>query len=374
VARAIPLRDSRAQFARIAGEVTARAGEVLASGTYMNGAEVHGFESEFATYCGVTHVIGVASGTDALRLALGAVGAGPGDEVITASHGFIDTAEAIVHVGATPRFVDVEPATGNIDHSKLEAAVTERTIAVVPVHLYGRPAEMDTIMEIAGRYGLAVIENASEAHGARYKGETVGSLGDLACFSFSPNKNLGAYGDGGAVTTDSFELAAKVRLLAQHGSTADGIHSVIGWNSRLDELQAAVLRIKLVHLDEENRCRQAVAEIYRELLEDLPGVDLPLHDAHPGNQSANHRFVVRCAGREAVRSALAAEGIATGCHYAVPIHMQPAFTDRCGAPPLKTTESWAASCLSLPMFPELSRADIQRVAGALRAVIQPQAH
>ncbi len=363
----VPFVDLRAQYRSIREEVLEAISNTLESMELLLGPNVQAFEQEFADYCDVRHAVGVANGTDALYLALRACGVGPGDEVITVSHTFIATVEAIVNVGATPVFVDVDPATYTMDPSRLEAAITSRTRAVLPVHLYGQPADMDEIMPIAHRYGLAVVEDACQAHGATIRGRKVGSFGDAAAFSFYMGKNLGAYGDAGAVTTNSNAIAECVRRLRDHGSLRKYEHVEMGVNSRLDEVQAAVLRVKLRYLDEWNALRRRHAEEYAELLSDLP-VELP--SVRPGVEHVWHLYVVQMNDRDRVRESLARRGIATGIHYPVPVHMQQAArgVGRISCD-LAITERLANRILSLPMFPEMTSMQVAYVADCLRRVL-----
>jgi dTDP-4-amino-4,6-dideoxygalactose transaminase len=362
----VPLVDLAAQHAPLQAEIVARVAPLLASGAFIGGEEVEGFEREFAVACGTDDCIGVANGTDALRLALLALGVGPGDEVITVSHTFVATAEAIAQCGATPVFVDVDAATGTMDAARVAASIGPRTAAVVPVHLYGRPAPMDEIVAVAERYGLPVVEDACQAHGASYRGRAVGSLATAACFSFYPTKNLGAAGDGGAVVTSDPAVAAQVRLLRDHGSRAKYDHQVLGWNSRLDAIQAAVLRVKLPHLASWNDARRGLAERYRAALADCVTVTTPPGDPDERTRSVHHLFVVRVDDRDRIRADLAGLGIETGLHYPTPVHRQPAFANGADLP---VTDAWAASLLSLPMYPELGADAVDRVCAALTASV-----
>ncbi len=362
----IPFVDLKAQYATVREEVQAAMLAVLDGMDLVLGPNLRAFESEFAAYCGAAHAIGVAQGTDALTLALRACGIGPGDEVITVSHTFIATAEAITQLGATPVFVDIDPATYTLDPSKLEAAIGPRTRAIVPVHLYGQMADMDAIMPIARSHGLAVIEDACQAHGAEDKGRRAGSIGDAAAFSFYPSKNLGAYGDGGAITTNSRAIADCVRRLRDHGSTRKYEHQEMGWNSRLDEIQAAALRVKLRYLDEWNERRRDHAAAYEMALADL---DLALPQTRPGASHVYHLYVVQTEARDFARQLLTNVGVATGIHYPIPAHQQPAaqgITRVAGD--LRVTEWLAPRILSLPMYAELEAAQLTYVANSLRRV------
>lgn len=359
----IPLLDLHSQYLSMKREVDEAMGRVIEKSDFILGRDLELFESEFATYCGAKSCIGVDSGLSALELVLRAWGIGAGDEVITAANTFIATALAISNTGATPVLVDVDPHTFNIDPEAVRSAITPRTRAIVPVHLYGSPAEMDTINEIAAQYDVAVLEDACQAHGARYKGRRAGSLGHAAAFSFYPGKNLGAYGDGGAIVTSDEALARQLRTMRNYGQREKYIHGIRGSNRRLDTLQAAVLRVKLRHLDEWNKLRAQHAGSYRELLFGT-SVLLPQNSEH--NQSAWHLYVIRSPFRNDIRSRLSDQGIATGMHYPVPIHLQAAYADagyRRGDFPV--TERMADEVLSLPMYAELGRPSMERIAAAI---------
>lgn len=360
----IPFVDLAAQYRSIQPDIDAAIAAVLKRGDYILGQDVRLFEQEFAAYCGTSHCLGVANGTDALRLALEACGIGQGDEVITTAHTFIATVLAISEAGATPVLVDCDPEFGLIDVSKIEAAVTPRTRAILPVHLYGQAADMDPILEIARRHNLAVIEDACQAHGALYKGQRCGSIGDIAAFSFYPGKNLGAYGDGGAVTTNRADLADKVMLLRNYGQRVKYEHLERGGNSRLDTVQAAILRVKLRHLDAWNAGRQRAAGAYDKA---LAGSGLGLPKVAPYGTHVFHLYVVRTPDRAGVQKALDAAGAQHGIHYPTPIHRQKAMADLGyaeGAFPV--AETLAPEILSLPMFPELSDEQIERVVAAIK--------
>lgn len=361
----IPFVDLKVQYRLIRNEVLAGIDEALTGMQLLLGPNVRAFESEFADYCQTSYALGVANGTDALYLALRACGIGSGDEVITVSHSFIATAEAIVILGAIPVYIDVDPETYTLDPSLLEAAIGPKTRAIIPVHLYGQMADMDPIMEIARKYGLVVIEDACQAHGAEYKGRRAGSIGDAAAFSFYMGKNLGAYGDAGAVTTSSRAVADHIRLLRDHGSKTKYEHDEMGYNSRLDELQAVALRAKLPYLDAWNLQRRRHAETYRELLADA-NVKTPI-DAAP-EQHVYHLFVIEVDDRDRIRQALNDRGIATGIHYPVPIHRQIASMGVgrvVGS--MAVTERISDRILSLPMFPELTLEQQRFIAAALRS-------
>ncbi len=353
-----------AQYRAHRAEIDAAVRACLESGWYILGENVRAFEAEFARYIGVPNAVGVGSGTEALHAALSACGVGAGDEVITVAHTAVATVAAIEMTGATPVLVDIDPVSYTIDARQLEPAITARTKAIVPVHLYGRPADLAPILEAAARHGIRVIEDCAQAHGARYRGRRVGSWGDIACFSFYPTKNLGAIGDGGMVVTGDAELARKVRLLREYGWAERYVSHVAGWNSRLDELQAAVLRVKLRHLDEDNAKRARVAALYDEQLADgavaLPG--RPDDGVH-----VYHLYVVRSTRRDELRAFLKTREIEALVHYPVPVHLQPAYAGRLrGADRLPATECAAAQVLSLPLYPELSDQEIYRVTSAMR--------
>lgn len=367
------IADERVRFvaldrlhAPLADELTATFARLLSTSAYTLGAEVEGFEAEFAAYCEADQCVGVASGTAALTLTLAAAGIGPGDEVIVPAHTFIASALGAVHLGATPVLVEVDRETGLIDPDAARAAIGPRTAAIVAVHLYGQVCEMDPLVELAGAHGLLLLEDAAQAHGARYRGRPAGSLGDVAAFSFYPSKNLGALGDGGAVTTADATLAARVRRLRNLGQRAKGEHLEIGFNERLDGLQAALLRVKLRHLDAGNAARRARARDYRELLE--PAVTLlgERDDA----ECVYHLMPARLPDRDAVAAALGERGIETGIHYTPAMHGHPALLDhavRHGE--LPEAEAWAREELSLPMHPDLTPAEVRRVAEAIETVL-----
>ncbi len=335
----------------------------MANTDFILGADVTAFEEEFAAYCEAAHCVGVDSGMSALELGMRALGIGPGDEVITPAGSFIASSSAISFTGATPIWVDVDERTYNIDPDLIEAAITPRTKAIMVVHLYGQPADMDRVLDIAKRHGLPVVEDACQSHGARYRGRRTGSIGAFAAFSFYPSKNLGAYGDAGALTTNDAALAEKVRMMRNYGQRAKYDHVYLAWNRRMDSMQAAVLRIKLRHLDAWNQSRRNIASMYGELLASS-GASLP--HVSPGVEHVYHLYVVQIADRERVMEDLASAGIGTGIHYPVPIHLQEAYRGRGferGAFPV--TEAAAQRVLSLPMYPELAEDDVRRVAAAL---------
>ena len=362
----IPLVDLRAQYDPLKEQIQAAWGEILTSMRLFLGPNVQAFEKEFAAYCGAADAIGVSDGTTALHLALRACGIGAGDEVITVSHTLIATAEAILLAGARPVFVDIDPDTYTMDVTQIEGRITPHTRAILPVHLYGQCADMDPILEIARRHGLVVIEDACQAHGATYKGRKAGSLGTLAAFSFYFSKNLGAYGEGGMVTTNDPALAHRVRMMRDHGSEKRYYHEILGWNGRLDELQAAALRVKLPHLDNWNVRRHELAAFYNQA---LAGSGLVTPFEKPGNRHIYHMYVIRSPQREALREHLNQQNIGTGIHYPVPIHLQHSFAEfgyQRGHLPV--TEQVVDEILSLPMYPELTQVQVERVvAEVLRA-------
>jgi len=359
----IPLVDLRAQYLTIQNEIEEAFARVIKNSAFIGGDDLRQFEKEFAEYCEVKAAVGVGNGTDALYLTMRALGIGAGDEVITVAHTFIATAETISLTGARPIFVDVREDTMLMDGDRLEAAITPRTRAIVPVHLYGQPCDMDRIVEIARRHRLMVVEDAAQAHGARWRGRRVGTFGDAACFSFFPGKNLGAYGDGGAVVSQDEALIQRIRKLANHGRIDKYIHESEGVNSRLDGLNAAVLRVKLRHLDPWNAARRRHAAQYLQLLRGsatLPAVD-------PRAEPVWHLFVVRVPERDALLAALRQQGIAAGIHYPVPLHRQPAYEHlKIAEGALPITERVAASIVSLPLYPEMTR---EQIAAVSRAVI-----
>jgi dTDP-4-amino-4,6-dideoxygalactose transaminase len=357
--------NPHAQYLAHKAAIDAAIARTLAEGRYVQGEEVAAFECEFAAFCGARFGIGVNSGTDALILALRALDIASGDEVITVSHTAVATVAAIVAAGARPVLVDIDPATFTIDPNEIERAIGPRTRAIVPVHLYGLPADMDAIMAIAEQRGLKVIEDCAQAAGARHRGRRVGAIGHAGCFSFYPTKNLGAIGDGGMIVTDDGELAERARKLKQYGWDARRQSQVDGVNSRLDELQAAILRVKLPHLDRDNSRRAAIASNYRDA---LTGSDLIAPTAPAGREHVYHLYVVGSAKREATLERLRRGGVAAAIHYPVPVHLQPAFRGRGLDPwPLPHSERAAQQVLSLPIYPELSAADVDAVVDAVLA-------
>ena len=365
----IPFVDLKAQYRSIREEVDAAVLGVLDSGQFTLGSEVAAFEREFAEYCGAAQGVGVNTGTSALHLALLAAGVGPGDEVITVPFTFVATVSAIHYTGAKPVFVDIDPESFTMNPAALAAAITPRTKAIVPVHLYGQAADMDPILEIARRRGLVVIEDACQAHGAEYKGRRVGSIGDLGCFSFYPGKNLGAYGEGGMVVTGSAEHARTIRMLRDWGAEKKYHHVLKGFNFRLEGMQGAVLRVKLRHLERWTEARRSAAAHYDTLVADS-GVATPW--AAPDSRHVYHLYVVRTRNRQAWQDVLTAQGIQTGIHYPTPVHLLPAFAElgyRAGQFP--HSERAANEVLSLPMFPELTARQGEEVARAVIDLVGP---
>jgi dTDP-4-amino-4,6-dideoxygalactose transaminase len=360
----VPYLDLRAQYHSIKPEIDAAVARVLESTQYTLGDEVSAFEREFAAYCHASEAIAVNSGTSALHLALLASGVGPGDEVITVPFTFVATVSAIVYTGARPVLIDIEPDYYTMDPTRLESAITPRTKAIVPVHLYGHPADMDPILDIADRHRIPVIEDAAQAHGSDYKQRRCGSMGRLACFSFYPGKNLGAYGEGGAVVTGDATLAQRIRILRNWGEERRYEHAVKGFNYRMDGIQGAILRVKLRHLEAWTEARRDRAARYRQALADA---DVILPAERPNVRHVYHVLAVRVKARDECRARLADAGIQTGVHYPIPIHLQPAHSDlgyQAGAFPV--SEAVASDVLSLPIFPELTDAQVDIVAEAVR--------
>jgi len=355
----LPLVDLQAQYRTIDSEVMAAVDRVLKSGQFVLGPETDAFEHELAGHSQAGHAVGTSSGTSALHLALLAAGVGPGDEVITVPFTFVATVAAIEYAGARPVLVDIAADSFTMNPALVEAAITPRTRAIVPVHLYGQPADMSPLLEIASRHGLKLIEDACQAHGAEHEGRRVGALGDAGCFSFYPGKNLGAYGEGGAVVTNDAELARTVRTLRHWGQVSRYVHELKGFNYRLHELQAAILRVKLRHLDDWTEGRRAHARRYDQLLAGVVRTPVEL----PYARHVYHVYVIRSDERESLARALEAEGIHTGVHYPVPVHLQPAWADLGYAPgSFPVSEQAAREVLSLPMYPELPAHELERVA------------
>jgi dTDP-4-amino-4,6-dideoxygalactose transaminase len=361
--------DLKKQHLQLSGEIMAAVQEIVCDAAFVGGPQVRAFESEWAAFCGTQDAVGVASGTDAIRVMLIASGIRPGDEVVTAPFTFAATLEAVIQAGARPVLVDIDPESGTLDPSKLEEAVTSRTRAILPVHLYGHPADMDLILEIAARHGLLVFEDAAQAHGATYKGRKAGSLARAAAFSFYPAKNLGACGEAGAVTTDDPEIAQHIRMLRDHGQAVKNLHDFQGYNGKLDAIQAAVLRIKLRRLTPWNKTRSDLAALYSELLRDIPGLALPCEAASV--RSAWHLYVIRSPRREELREKLAQRGIATAVHYPHPVHAQKSFAFlgyQAGDFPV--SETWAREVLSVPLYPELEPAQVRFICRQIREILR----
>lgn len=359
----IPLVDLKAQYRAIQPDIDRAIERVITHAGFILGREVAQFEEAFASYCRAAHCVGTSSGTSALHLALRAAGIGPGDEVITTPFTFIATVEAIWMAGAKPVFADIDLRTYNLDPTQIEAVITEKTKAILPVHLYGQPADMDPLLAIAERYNLAVIEDAAQAHGAEYRGRRAGTLGQAACFSFYPGKNLGAYGDAGAVVTNDAELAERVRMLRDHGRLSKYEHQLLGFGERLDALQAAILGAKLPYLEDWIERRRALAARYNELLADS-GLVLP-HEL-PDRRAVYHLYVVRSAHRDALLEHLKARGIGAGIHYPIPLHLQPSLCYlgyRAGDFP--QAEQASREVLSLPLYPEMTDEQVRYVAQAI---------
>lgn len=364
----IPLVDLKAQYRQIKPEIDEAIERVLTNTSFILGAEVQSFEQAFSAFCNVQHAIGTSSGTSALHLALLACGVGPGDEVITTPFTFIATTESISYTGAKPVFVDIDRKSYNLDPHQIESAITERTKAILPVHLHGRPAEMDAILEIAKKYNLRVIEDAAQAHGAEYKGCRAGSIGHVGCFSFYPGKNLGAFGDGGMVVTNDPQIAEQVRLLRNHGRQAKYEHLMEGFGYRLDALQAAILNVKLCHLEQwtEYRCQHALQYQYA-----LADTGLTLPEQVDYMRHVYHIYAVEVDNRSEIQQQLKAQGIATGVHYPIPLHLQPAY-HKLGyqAGDFPNAEMASSKVLSLPMFPELTEEKILFIAQTLNEILK----
>lgn len=366
----VPFLDIKATYDELREDLDAAYSRVMESGWFVLGRECEAFEEEFAAYCGVKYAIGVANGLDALAIVLEALGVGPGDEVVVPAHTFIATWLAVTRVGATPIPVDVEAHSFNIDPTRLEAAITSRTKAILPVHLYGRPASMDAIWEVARRHALKVIEDAAQAHGAAWRGKRTGGLGTAAAFSFYPGKNLGAFGDGGAITTDDGGLADRVRRLRNYGSSRKYVHDAVGHNSRLDEMQAAFLRVKLARLDEWNERRKRIVTFYEKALADT-GIVLPTQDSAAA--SVWHLYVIRHPQREFLQQALTAAGVGTVIHYPTPPYRQAAYAASGFRPDAyPVSEAIHKEIISLPMGPHLSHSDVEQVVRVVREACRLQ--
>jgi dTDP-4-amino-4,6-dideoxygalactose transaminase len=362
----IPMVDLKIQYQQIKEEVVSGILEALEKTQFILGPNVTALEKEVADYLGVNHAVAVASGTDALHLALAAAGIGPGDEVITSPFTFIATAEAICYVGAKPVFVDIDPRTFNLDPLLVEAAVTPRTKAILPVHLFGQPADMPAMEELCRRHGLLLVEDCAQSFGAAVSGRMTGGIGAFGCFSFFPSKNLGCYGDGGMVTTTSAEAAEQLRVLRNHGSKVRYHHSVIGYNSRLDEIQAVILRAKMKHIATYNEERRRVAHHYSALLAGTT-VTPPFEDGK--GVHVYHQYTVLTDQREKIMAALAAAEIASAIYYPIPLHRQDVFADDCRDVALPVAEGVASRCMSLPIYPEMTAAQVEEVVRVIKSAI-----
>jgi dTDP-4-amino-4,6-dideoxygalactose transaminase len=362
----IPMVDLKIQYLQIKDEIDSGILTALDKTQFILGPNVSSFEKEAAAYLGVGHAVSVASGTDALHLALAVAGIGPGDEVITTPFTFIATAEAIRYVGAKPVFADIDPKTFNIDPEGIEAVVTPRSRAIIPVHLFGQPADMVPIEALCRRHGIVIIEDCAQSFGAALGGRMTGSLGAMGCFSFFPSKNLGCYGDGGMITTDSPEVAEEIRVLRNHGSSVRYHHRVIGYNSRLDEIQAVVLRAKLKRIDQYNEGRRRVARLYTSLLSDFPVVTP--HEDGKGTH-VYHQYTILTDLREKIMEALSSARIASAVYYPIPLHRQEVFADDYHDVSLPIAEEIAERCMSLPIFPEMTEEQVREVVRVIKGVI-----
>lgn len=365
----VPFLDLQTPYRAMKEEMGRAIDSVLDSSAFAGGPFVAKFEQEFASFCGSRNALGVGSGTDALWLTLLAMGIGPGDEVITVPSTFIATSEAISFCGARPVFVDIDPRSYTMNPELLEKAITPRTKALIPVHLFGQTADMDAVLAVARRHGLLVVEDACQAHGAGYKNKMAGTLGHAGCFSFYPGKNLGAYGEAGAVITQDDELAAKIRMLRDHGQAQKYIHRVVGWNGRMDGLQGAILSVKLKYLSAANDARRACAGLYGEFLSDLEEVSLPEESDYA--RHVYHIYAVRVPDRDGVLRTMAEKGVSCGIHYPVPLHLQEAYAWLgLGRGSFPVAEQCADQFLSLPMYPELKAEQIEYVAGQLADIVK----
>jgi len=367
--RWIPLVELAALHDELRPEIEEAIQAVLTGGRFVGGPAVEAFEEAWASYCGVRHTVGVASGTDALEIGLNALGVGPGDEVVVPAHTFAASAEAVVHTGARPLLADVDPLTFTLDPDAAEAAITPRTAAIMAVHLYGQPADLDGLGSVAERHGLALVEDCAQAHGATWCGQIVGGIGHVGCFSFYPSKNLGAIGNAGAIVTNDAAVATRARAVSHHGQFERDVHQILGRSSRLDDLQAAVLSVKLQHLDNWNAARAALAAKYDEALGDAPGITPP-HVA-PNATHVYHLYVVRVSrgdpavDRDALADHLAERGIESRVHYPTPVHHQPAFVDDTAPGGAPNAEAVTREILSVPMYPHLPQEDLERVVAAI---------
>jgi dTDP-4-amino-4,6-dideoxygalactose transaminase len=364
----IPFLDIKAGNEPLRGEIDRAIKEVIDSGAFAGGPFVEAFEQDFAAYCGADYALGLGNGTDALWLALLASDVGPGDEVITVPSTFMATAEAITYCGAKPVFVDIDERTYTMDPSAIEKAITMRTRAIVPVHLFGQTADMDPILEIARKHGLRVIEDAAQAHGAEYKGRKAGTIGDAGCFSFYPGKNLGAFGEAGAVVTNDPVIRERIRVLRDHGQVKKYHHTMIGWNCRMDGIQGAVLRVKLRSLERGNQCRRALAVQYDRALADVEGIVIPMKA--PYAKHVYHIYAIRVHDRDTVIRSLSEQGVGTGIHYPIPVHLQAAYRSLgYGRGAFPVAEQCADEFVSLPMFPELTNQQLEWVTLALSSIV-----
>ncbi|PKM45127.1 MAG: erythromycin biosynthesis sensory transduction protein eryC1 [Gammaproteobacteria bacterium HGW-Gammaproteobacteria-1] len=364
----IPMVDLKGQYQSFKDEIDSGILQALENTQFILGPNVQAFEKEAAEYLGVEHAISCANGTDALHLAVRAAGLKQGDEVITSPFTFIATAEAIAYVGATPVFVDIDPRTFNLDVNLLEAAITPRTKAIIPVHLFGQPVDMAPLMALAEKHGLQVIEDCAQSFGAAYGDRMTGGIGLAGCHSFFPSKNLGCYGDGGMVTTNDAQLAETLRMLRNHGSKVRYHHDIIGYNSRLDELQAVILRVKLKRIEQFNDGRRRAAHRYSAALAQMPDVVPPFEDGK--GRHVYHQYTLLSPKRDAINKALNEAQIANAIYYPIPLHQQKAFADTCAGVKLPVSEKIAAQCLSLPIFPELTDAQVDEVLAVIRGVVQ----
>jgi dTDP-4-amino-4,6-dideoxygalactose transaminase len=364
----VPFLNLQAQHAPLRAEIDRAIGEVIDRGAFAGGPFVEEFEKDYAAFCRCEHAIGVGNGTDALWLALLASGVGQGDEVITVPSTFLATAEAITYTGAKPVFVDIDESTYTMDPAQLKAALTPCTKAIIPVHLFGQPADMDPIMEFARAHGLVVIEDAAQAHGAEYKGRRAGSIGNAGCFSFYPGKNLGAFGEAGAIVTNNAELAEKLRAFRDHGQTRKYHHTMIGWNCRMDGIQAAVLKIKLRYLTEGNEKRRAHAAFYAKAFAGIEEITVPAEADYA--KHVYHVYAIRVPERDRVMQSLHEQGIGCGIHYPIPVHLQEAYRELgYGRGAFPVSERTSAEFLSLPMFPELTKSQLMEVTEAVTRAV-----
>lgn len=363
----IPMVDLKTQYLSLREEIDHGILQALANTHFILGPNVQAFEEEAAAYLGIPHAVSVASGTDALHLALVAAGIKAGDEVITSPFTFIATAEAILYVGATPVFVDIDPQTFNLDPEQVAAAITPRTRAILPVHLFGQPADMNALMALAQKHDLAVVEDCAQSFGATCGGQQTGSMGIAGCFSFFPSKNLGCYGDGGLITTGSADMAEHLRVLRNHGSWQRYHHSELGFNSRLDEIQAVILRVKLKRIDAFNQGRRRVAQRYSDALAAMEGITPPF-EATLG-EHVYHQYTLLSESRDKIMAALQAAEIASAVYYPIPLHRQEVFAETCKDVHLPVSEDVAKNCLSLPIYPELGDSDVDRILEVIREAL-----